>query len=560
MPERKKKYRLRRTLLVVSTLIVLMVFGFVTWFVIDTRIEPPREDLSLVGDLQRVKTGPDAYRVGDSWLRKNEFGLWEMYLEGEPFEMGVINGKLTKELIYAQESAFVEKIREMIPSDGYLRFLKYFIRFFNRDIDEYILPEYKEEIYGISFSASDEFEFIGSNYHRMLNYHGAHDIGHALQDLMLVGCTSFAANMGSADSSMILGRNFDFYISDAFAKDKIVCFVNPSKGHRFAYVTWASFIGVVSGMNDQGLTVTINAGESDIPFSAATPISLLAREILQYAGNLEEAISIAGKRKIFVSESLLIGSAADNRAIIIEKSPSKMGVYETGNEWLVCANHFQSEVFDNNDQDERVIPGSVSAYRQERAEELLGKNDTITFLRAAEILRDRRGLHGRLIGMGNEKAMAQMISHHSVIMEPLRRWLWVSTAPYQFGPYLAYNLDTIFKHPFMPSGEGRYDTSLTIPADPFIYTEDFSKFVTYRRMKEKIRTATEEKKALPESEIEAFVGLNPEYYEGYVLAGDYFGAMGNGDLSKYYYRKAMEKEFEDPGRKVSVEEKINELP
>ncbi len=80
---------------------------------------------------------------------------------------------------------------------------------------------------------------------------------------------SFAANMGFADSSLIIGRNFDFYINDAFAEDKIVCFENPDKGYQFAYITWASMIGVVSGMNNQGLTVTINAGKSDIPYKAA---------------------------------------------------------------------------------------------------------------------------------------------------------------------------------------------------------------------------------------------------------------------------------------------------
>ena len=56
------------------------------------------------------------------------------------------------------------------------------------------IPEaYKAEIYGLSKYASDDYSYLAENYLRMLYLHGAHDIGHALQDLALVGCSSFAA-------------------------------------------------------------------------------------------------------------------------------------------------------------------------------------------------------------------------------------------------------------------------------------------------------------------------------------------------------------------------------
>lgn len=545
--------RLRNTLLVLAVLII----GFGLYYHFSTRLSPPEiNDMSALED-DRENPDVDFYTVGNNWLKKNKYGLWEMYLEGNPFELGVANGKLTKELIAQQEAAFVDQINTLIPSPAYLKFLKYFTGWFNRDIDEYIPEEYKEEIYGVSFSAADGYEYIGAKYDRMLNYHAAHDIGHALQSLMLVGCTSFADNFQSVDSSLIIGRNFDFYINTAFAENKIVVFVHPDKGIDFMYVSWASMIGVVSGMNTRGLTVTINAAKSDIPTKATMPISLLAREILQHAGNIEEALSIAKKRSTFVAESLLIGSAEDKKAVIIEKSPDNLGVYEVEEGPLVCSNHFQSEAFQNDVNNEAYKTESASVYRQIRCEQLLDAYVKMDAHAAAAVLRDHLGMNGQNIGIGNEKTMAQMISHHSVIFEPERQQLWVSTQPYQLGEYLGYHLDLIISDGAQYNGQyPLYDSTLTIVPDTFLLTDDYARFLQFREQRETIKQWIKNKTDKPESELSTFVKLNPEYYQGYVLAGNYFYQMNDTLLAKSYYQQALTKEMENTATKELIEKRL----
>ncbi len=561
MKHHKKKNRFLQVLKYLFLFLLVIIIVFVIDYKIDTKITPPEVTDKSALSLKRETAGKNYYIIGKDFLHKNRYGLWEMYLEGDPFSMGVINGKLTRELIKKQEDAFVEQIHKMIPSKFWLRFVKYFIGWFNRDIDENIIPEYQQEIYGISFSVSDSFNYIAPPYERMLNYHAAHDIGHALQDLALVGCTSFAANLNDPGDNLIIGRNFDFYINDDFAKNKIVTFVKPTKGHPFVYITWASMTGVVSGMNMAGLTVTINAAKSDMPGKAYTPISLLAREILQYAGTIDEAVAIAKKRRTFVSEQILVGSAADNNAAVIEKSPEKQGLFTVNDHFIVSSNHFQSTTFKDDEKNRRYMETSASVYRGKRAKQLLAKYDTLDHTAAAAVLRDVRGLDGKDIGLGNEKAMCQLISHHSVIFEPERLRFWISTSPWQLGSYLEYDLAAMFSDSAPHNRFPLYDTLLTVPPDTLLYSPRLKDFERFRTMRECVRTALKSKEIIPDDSVffRRFIAANPQYYQGYVLAGNYYFQHHKLQKAKVFFEQSLTKEFENTFTKAMVEARLEEI-
>ena len=542
--------------------ILLAIVAFLIYFRLVTNIEPPT-DLSKVSMLyQRHEVEPGFYTCDNNWLNRNDYGLWELYIEGGPVELGVINGVLCKELVQVQEEAFVEQIKVMIPSESYLKFLKYFIAWFNKDLDEYIKEEYLLEIYGVSGFASEDYGFIGPKYDRILNYHAAHDIGHALQNMNLVECTAFGVWDGkSADSTLLIGRNFDFYVGDHFATHKIIAFVNPDKGYKFASITWAGMIGVVSGMNEKGLSITLNSAKSDMPFGARTPVSIIAREILQYASTIEEAMAIASERKSFVSESFLIGSAFDHKAAVIEKSTDTTILYDPDSNFVILTNHFQADHFMQDELNIENIANETSLYRHERVKELLDENESLDYLDAANLLRNRHGKGNKNIGNGNEKAINQLIAHHSIIFEPENLRLWISTAPWQMGAYLCYDLDSIFR-----SLEGRADRSdifiseMQIPADTAFMNNDYNRFRLYKRLLTAIQESIKKGEPMENEEkmLSVFIDSNPEFYTVYDILGQYFQASGKHALARKYYTLALTKEIASKTEKDKITERMEE--
>ena len=492
-----------------------------------------------------------------NFLRHSESGLWELFVKGDAFQRGEAIGKLSSDLLHYQEKVFVDQIREIVPSDSYLKFLRFFIVLFNRHLGENVLEEYRNEIYGISLSCTHEYDFIGTPYERQLNYHSAHDLGHAMQDYMLVGCSSFATwGTQSADSSLLIGRNFDFYVGDAFAENKQVAFYVPEQGYRFASVGWPGMIGVLSGMNETGLTVTINAAKSAVPTGSATPISILTREILQYAATIDEAFAIAQKRETFVSESILIGSAKDGKAAIIEKSPEKTVLF-TGKEAnrLICTNHYQSEEFSKDERNMENIRTSDSPYRFARLTELINEDLPIDVSKAASILRDHKGLQNTDLGLANEMAINQFIAHHSVIFQPEKQLMWVSTSPWQCGKYVAYDLNKIFKDTIDWQHE-IYSSALTIPEDKFIDAPEFQHLLTYKKLTPLLLKKIRKKEKIEESVLKTYQASNPSLYYVYEVIGDYYEAMQQPQQAIAYWQQALKKSIPKLQEKERIQQKI----
>lgn len=541
-----------------TLLIILVAASYMLYLSADMK----QPDLH-VSDLPELPLSiTDSLRsYGDNTLILNQQGLWELYVKGGSFERGVAIGRVSEDLLYYQEKVFVDEIKKIIPSEKYLKFLRYFLVIFNRNLGKQVPEENREEIYGISLSCTDEFDAIGTPYERQLNYHAAHDIGHMMQAYMLVGCSSFGAwGNESADSTLIIGRNFDFYVGDDFARNKVVAFYSPDKGYKFASVCWIGMTGVLSGMNEAGLTVTINASQASVPTGSATPISILARMILQYASTIDEAYKIAEAHNTFVAESLLIGSAKDGRAVIIEKSPHKIGMYQSSSERIVCTNHYQSDVFGDDPGNLENIRTSDSDYRFRRMNELLDRAGKVDPATAAGILRDTLGVGDKLIGLTNEKSLNQFIAHHSVIFKPRELKMWVTTTPWQMGEFVMYDLGEIFgKMDSTSITVSSVDAAYTIAPDAGLTSGTYNRVLDYRRLKDTISQAIKKGETVDQKVLELFEQTNADYYYTYELLGDYYFSQDNPAEAFGYWLAALAEEIPRLGDKENIEKKIRKI-
>ena len=237
---------------------------------------------------------------------------------------------------------------------------------------------------------------------------------------------------------------------------------------------------------------------------------------------------------MFVSESFLIASAEDNKAVVVEKTPITLDVYDAQNDRIICTNHFQSPGLARSKENLEQIDQSASWYRYQRLTELLNANGKNTVQKTVNILRNRKGLNNADIGTGNEKAINQLIAHHSIVFEPKKLLVWVSASPWQLGEFVAYDLNKVFALRGKKDDCEIADSALTIAADTFLLTAEFKKFEDFRKFSSRIGNGDL-------VNTDSLVNSNPQFYHAYVLAGDYSYRHKNYRQALQYYQVGLTK-------------------
>jgi hypothetical protein len=472
--------------------------------------------------------------LGHSWVGRRE-GLLVISLKGTPFEMGYANGVLLQPQIHTLENEFIQMVHGYVPHDWAVSVLKSYIIYRNRSLTDYVPLDFRLQILGATLGCPDVHPELGAYYNRVLNYHAAHDISYMLIDNPLTtraGCTSFGAwGKATENGHLLTGRNFDWEAAEVFSRDRVVVMCEPEAGVPFISLSWAGMAGVVSGMNRAGVSVTLNGAPSSLPRDTATPVAFVAKDILQRAHNLSEALEILRQAKVFVSTLWLLGSRADGRFIVVERTPDATHVREPESDWIVCANHFQTPALREDPHNQKYILEATSSSRQARLTELLEQSrGALNATRTADILRDRDLPGGVFAGNGHRGALNALIATHATVMDLTSGIFWAASPPNQLGKFVAFDVSD-FSHELPEQ---------TVPPDAMVESGEFE------RARQAQKALSEGHHALHEKRREAALVLadkaevlNPGFYQIAVLRGRALLALGKSEEAAVAFTNAL---------------------
>ncbi len=532
---------LKRTLWFFTGVFVLfsVFLGWVYWSCEST---PPTLAYEPAARGYAPPTAPDArgrVHFGPNWFQKAR-GRSLLYVEGDPYSLGFANATLTQQFLEDQERALLDSVNEHLPSRAAFWTIYMIVRFNNRNLQDYVKPEYREEILGLADAGVDLYPEYGSLYHRILNYHAAHDIGHWVYDKPVIGCTAFAVvGARSRNGSLLVGRNFDFEAGREFDVNKIIGCYRPKNGHAFLSVAWPGMAGAVTGINDQRIFCSLNGAHSSDMDNIGTPVSLVIREVLQYATTLEDAIRIIANAQVFVADSYLVADGKTGRAAVVEKTPERHAVRMLKDGLLIQANHFETaELRDDEGNLEYMSVGSSVRRRNRMAALLRNREAPLDPEAAVEILRDTRGASGESIAIGNRGTINPCICTHSVVADVTRGLLWVSRGPHQLGAYDAYSIEQFGA-----------DKLNTIDASPLLAD---GRYEALQKARALIGSGTR-------SDLELALDLVPGNIEALVALAKRLDAEGDRSTALARYREALSAQPAYDGQRSAIEGAIARL-
>jgi len=260
-------------------------------------------------------------------------------VKGDSYDMGVSLGNNLRPYIKSIIKDYLYKIFPD-PKDRDKAYEK------AKALEKYIPSDYRIEMDAISQNAKVTYEDI-----LLLNTF----IDFTKDELL--SC-SFSIGKGMSNEGYVyVGHNTEIKHHDILQEYTRLVVYKPSGKKKFVSITFPGFIGVLSGMNEDGLCLNIQKIKNDNYNLKNVPSSILTRMILERQVDVPFVSNYVSDKYVAASINLAIAGKSDNdqyELIVAELSGNKAKILHPDKEGrLITTNIYNSEVdaspFNDND-------------------------------------------------------------------------------------------------------------------------------------------------------------------------------------------------------------------
>lgn len=422
---------------------------------LSTGIDPPRVDVPAL-DTSRA------------WTRVRG-GVRLAQLEGTPEQIGASTARLLRDPMIADEGEMWADFERHVPWWAARVAIQDWARVRYRHVDQAFGDERRRELAAEARAFDpDPFASRMPTYQRMVFLHALYDITLPLEHSPLIGCTTFALGPAATrDGHVLAARTFDFEGGDAFDRDKVVYLVHEQGAVPYASVAWPGFVGVVTGMNAEGVLMVVHGARARSPAVDGIPVAASLRAVLAHANDTPGAVGLLSAQRVMVSHIVFVADAA-GRFAVVERAPGVEAYVRTPvasePDRIAVTNHFEGPLA-GDAADARVRQETSTLARRARIDALLsavGQHEGTPEGMLA-MLRDHTCAGDAGCPLGDRRAIDAQIATHGVVADLTDRLLWVSVGPHLSGRFVRLDLRELLALDHDPDRDGEPET---MPADP----------------------------------------------------------------------------------------------
>lgn len=429
-----------------------------------SRFQPPEVDRVR----RRSERDGEITRYGRSYVRRSA-GVIECRLEGSPEQIGTAHVALLYDEMIATEHVVWGLLDEHVPNPVLRQILLDVVPLRYRRLDRGLPEARRRELATMARELDpDPFRERIDTYRRLVYLNALYDISLSFENSPLVGCTSFVTD---SDGGAVLTRAFDFEAHRVFDDEKVVFLVREKDSIPFASVAWPGFVGVVSGMNAEGLALVVHGARAGKTQSRGEPVAHTLRRLLSTASSVEQAAELLKETDCLVSH-LLIAADASGNAAAFERIPDRPPYQRPLDLPSAVTNHFEGPAA-SDPKNQRILETTSSLARRKRADELISGAPPLDDAACAKLLRDRLGAGGKELELGDRRAIDALIATHGVVMNTRTRALHVTEAPHLLGRFLRFDLGKLLDASYEPSVSDTPD--VVLGEDPLLTSGEYTR-------------------------------------------------------------------------------------